>query len=106
MGRDDLWFVKHVGGDGDDLVLATVKRPELPTFKPIPVTNMIKWIDVILRHDVLLSGPAVERKHHEENIVPEKMVLHVPIKRDDGSVVLGRVGRALLEIDWEEREPI
>src|SRR5205814_203946 len=95
---------KTVGFSGDVFVLVTGKRPELPACKPIAMTYVVEWIDVIIGHDILFSALAVEREHDEVNLVAKHAIAEMAVKRKDRKVVFLRLGGTLLNVNRKEIE--
>src|SRR6266403_3195913 len=67
---------------------------------------MEKRIHVVVCYQVLFARLGVERKHDKENIIVEKPVLEMAIKRPDSGIIFLWNRRALLEINRENREPV
>src|SRR5208282_4685831 len=95
-----------VGLGSDILVLVPDQRPGLPAAQRLAVAERKEGPQIIVRHHVLLSRLAVEREHHEEDVVPEQAVFQVPINRKDRRVILVRVRGTLLKIEREQSETV
>ena len=103
---DLLRLVPDIRPDGHILVLGAVKGPDLPSVQSIPVAGVVEGVEIVVRHDILLAGLNVERKHHEGDLIPHQPVLEMPVEGQDRRVVFVGVGGPLLKIEGEDREPI
>ena len=84
---EGLHFALAVGARRHIFMFVSRQRPKLPALQSVAMAQMEKGIQVIVRHHVLLSGLAVQRKQNKTNLVPKKPVLHTPEKRDQRRVV-------------------
>ena len=101
---DDFGFAKTIGVCGHVLVFVTRQRPALPAPQPVPVAQMEDGEQIIIRHHVVFAGFTVNRKQDHKNVVAEKPVLDMAVKRNQRGVIPVRVRRALLKIERENRE--
>ena len=104
MAADDFRFVKTVGARGHVLVFVPGQRPELPAMQSLAVTKMEKRIEIIIRHHIMFAGLAVNRKHHEKNVVVKQPIFEMAVKWNKRGVIFTRVRRTLLEINREKCE--
>ena len=104
MAADDADITKPVRGGCHILVLMPDNRPDLPAGESVTVANVKEGKQIIVRHHIRFAGLAVDREHDKEDFISGQPVLEVSIERNKCGVVFRWIIRALLEIDWKQRE--
>ena len=79
-----------------NFIFASGERPDFPAVHAIAVADGTEGIKVIIRDDILLPRLAVNRKHHDENLVARQAVFNRAVKREDSGVVQIRISRRVL----------
>src|SRR6185437_7135785 len=104
VAADGLDVAEAVGAVSHVLVFMPDDGPNLPAGQAVAVALADERIEIIIRHDVRFARPAIQREHDEENVIAEQVILHVPVERADGGVILVGNRRALLKIEREQSE--
>ena len=79
---------------------------ELPAVQLVAIAQVKKRIHIIICYQVFFAGFGVEGEHDKENIIVEKPVLEMAVKRADCGIVLLWKRGALLEIKRKNCEPV
>src|SRR6185369_13165702 len=99
-------FAPVIGMVSDDFVFGADHRPKLPAMQAIAMAPMKKRVQIIVGNDVAFFGLAKNRKHDKKDLIPEQAILERAVQWKDGSVIFVRVGRSLLEIEWEKSRSV
>src|SRR6516162_5438954 len=105
MTRNDFKVAKPVGLHGHVLVFVAHQRPNLPAAQAVAVVHIENRIHRVIRNHVPLAGLAVNGKHHDKNLVPEQPAFDGPVERKKSRIIIVRIRRTLLEINWKQRDP-
>src|SRR5438067_2064685 len=98
MAPDGLDLVEVVRWKCHAFMFVAGQRQELPAVQLVALAQGKKRIHVIICYQVLFTGFGIEGEHDKENIIVEKPVLEMAVKRTDGGIVLLWKRGALLEI--------
>src|SRR5437870_10894046 len=82
------------------------QRPKLPATQRVSLTKVEERVNVIVSYDISFPRLAVDRKHDEKNLVAKKTILDMAIERNDRSIILVRIRRALLHIKRQDIKTI
>ncbi|MEK7706629.1 MAG: hypothetical protein AAB380_01355 [Verrucomicrobiota bacterium] len=80
--------------------------PELPAAQLLTAAKVEKGVKVVIGDHIAFPRLAIKREHDKENLVTEQSLFDAAIYWQKGGVVLGWIGRALLEIERKHREPM
>src|SRR5438552_965328 len=106
MAPYGLDFIEGVGSGSHIFMFVAGQRQELPAVQSVAMAQVEKRIYVIIRYQVLFARFGIEREHDKKNLIVEKPVLEMAVKRGYcGVILLGNRG-ALLEIERKNREPV
>src|SRR5947208_2398607 len=106
MPPDGLDLVEVVRSKCHAFMFVAGRRQELPTVQLVAMAQVKKRIYIIICYQVFFAGFGVEGEHDKENIIVEKPVLEMAVKRTDSRIILLWKRGALLEIKRKNREPV
>src|SRR5437870_1297208 len=106
MPPDGLDLVEVARSKCHAFMFVAGQRQELPAMQLVAMAQVEKRIHVIICYQILFTGFGVEGEHDKENIIVEKPVLEMAVKRTDCGIVLLWKRGALLEIKRKNCEPV
>src|SRR6185295_6056691 len=72
MAADGFGFTETIGPDCHVFMFMANEWPELPPCQSLAVTQMKKWVDVIVSEHIPFPRMGIERKHDKKHFVVKK----------------------------------